>query len=169
MALMLKHLRAYLLLAGAALFSLPPAVLAATPLPSIPEANARFSDTQGCVEPTEEMRKNHMEYILHQRDETMHKGIRTRQYSLEECINCHVPDPDASGKVVRYSDPEHFCASCHTYAAVDIDCFQCHADRPMKKVPGASGRLSLGHGTSANDPELAAALLHVLAEEGKPQ
>lgn len=95
----------------------------------IPEAQRRFSEEQGCVEPTEEMRANHMEYILDQRDATMHEGIRTTQYSLNECINCHVSDaPDAP----RADSEKHFCNSCHTYAAVSIDCFQCHADRPVK-------------------------------------
>ena len=98
-------------------------------LPDIPEAQSRFSDTQGCVEPTQDMRVNHMEYILHQRDETVHEGIRDKQHSLTECINCHVSDaPDAP----RVSSEKHFCNSCHTYAAVSIDCFQCHADRPVK-------------------------------------
>jgi hypothetical protein len=95
----------------------------------IPEAQRRFSEEQGCVEPTEEMRKNHMEYLLHQRDETVHEGIRTKQYSLTACINCHVSDaPDAP----QVDDEKHFCNSCHTFAAVNIDCFQCHADRPVK-------------------------------------
>lgn len=96
-------------------------------LPEVPEAQARFSAEQGCVEPTADMRRNHMKYILHQRDETMHQGIRTSRHSLVECINCHVSDaPDAP----RVSSEEHFCNSCHSYAAVHIDCFQCHADRP---------------------------------------
>nr|AFI78641.1 sulfur oxidation protein DsrJ [uncultured bacterium ws034A6] len=104
-------------------------VMADDLLPFIPEAQDRFSDAQGCVEPTGEMRKNHMEYILHQRDETVHEGIRDKQHSLVECINCHVSDaPDAP----RVSSEEHFCNSCHSYAAVSIDCFQCHADRPVK-------------------------------------
>jgi hypothetical protein len=97
--------------------------------PVIPEAQARFSAEQGCVEPTEDMRKNHMEYILHKRDETMHRGIRTSRHSLVECINCHV---SAADDAPRASSPEHFCNSCHSYAAVSIDCFQCHADRPAK-------------------------------------
>ena len=97
--------------------------------PFIPKAQRRYSDTQGCVEPTDEMRARHMEYILDQRDATMHEGIRTKQYSLVECINCHVSDaPDAP----RYDSEKHFCNSCHTYASVSIDCFQCHADRPVK-------------------------------------
>ncbi|NNG11932.1 MAG: hypothetical protein HKM88_01650 [Halobacteria archaeon] len=77
-------------------------------LPVVPQAQDRFSETQGCVEPTEQMRRNHMEHILHQRDETMYRGIRTKQYSLEQCINCHVSDtPDAP----RYSSEEHFCTA----------------------------------------------------------
>ena len=97
--------------------------------PFIPKAQRRYSDTQGCVEPTADMRKNHMDYIHDQRDATMHEGIRTTQYSLNECIDCHVSDaPDAP----RIDSEKHFCNSCHTYAAVSIDCFQCHADRPVK-------------------------------------
>ncbi len=88
-------------------------------------ATAKAKSEQ-CVEDTAEMRKNHMEKILHQRDETMYKGIRTKQYSLKECINCHVPE----NATARYGDDKHFCSSCHNYTAVSIDCFQCHADKP---------------------------------------
>jgi hypothetical protein len=109
-----------------------------SPGPFIPKAQRRYSDEQGCVEPTGEMRANHMKYILDQRDATMHEGIRTRQYSLVECINCHVSDaPDAP----RIDSEKHFCNSCHTYAGVSIDCFQCHADRPVKtRFQPLSGR-----------------------------
>jgi hypothetical protein len=101
-------------------------------LPIVPEAQHRVSEAQGCVEPTADMRRNHMKYILHQRDETMHEGIRTKRFSLEECIDCHVSSaPDAP----RVSSEKHFCNSCHTYAAVNIDCFECHADRPSAE-PG---------------------------------
>jgi hypothetical protein len=104
----------------------------------LPEPQRHFSATQECVEPEEEMRRNHMEYILHQRDETMHLGVRTRQYALEECINCHAAKDD-SGEWIRVEDSRHFCASCHTYAAVKIDCFQCHADVPMREPRLQSG------------------------------
>lgn len=86
-----------------------------------------------CVEPTDVMRRNHMEYILHQRDETMHKGIRTTKYSLKECINCHA----TKGKDDTYlpvNAPGQFCQSCHSYASVKIDCFECHATKPQKDV-----------------------------------
>jgi hypothetical protein len=132
--------------------------------PFIPKAQRRFSEAQGCVEPTEEMRKNHMEYILDQRDATVHEGIRTRQHSLEECINCHVSDaPDAP----RVDSEKHFCNSCHTYASVTIDCFQCHADRPVKSK--FQSRLNDGtHYVRTDTPPatLSSEQQQVLASEG---
>ena len=86
-----------------------------------------------CVEPEDVMRRNHMEFILHQRDETMQKGIRTTKHSLKQCISCHAVKDD-QGEYIRVDDPsnKHFCATCHEYAAVNIDCFQCHADTPRE-------------------------------------
>lgn len=105
------------------------------PLPfsslSFPVPERHFSATQECVQPEAEMRRNHMKYILHQRDETMHEGVRTRQYSLEECVNCHA-SKDESGDYLPVNGPDQFCSSCHSYAAVNIDCFQCHATRPVR-------------------------------------
>jgi hypothetical protein len=133
-------------LLAAAVLWVPALASAGDPLlPVVPEAQRRVSETQGCVESTADMRRNHMNYILHQRDETMHAGIRTKQHSLEECINCHVSSaPDAP----RASSEQHFCNSCHIYAAVRIDCFECHADRPvatsetLSRIPAApSARL----------------------------
>ncbi len=83
-----------------------------------------------CVQPTEVMRRNHMQFILHHRDQTMHKGIRTKQYSLKNCINCHV-QKQADGTYPSIHSKEHFCNSCHSYAAVHIDCFECHATHPV--------------------------------------
>ena len=83
-----------------------------------------------CVEPTQVMRERHWDFILHQRDETVHKGIRTTRHSLKNCLECHVR-PDAQGRYPRISEPTHFCANCHVYAGIRIDCFECHADRPL--------------------------------------
>lgn len=95
------------------------------PVPVIP-----MGQGDSCVRDTDFMRRNHMSLLNHQRDETMLKGIRSEQYSLKECISCHaVKGPDA--KPVTVSSPQHFCRSCHDYAAVSIDCFQCHASRPV--------------------------------------
>ncbi len=75
------------------------------------------------------MRKNHMDELLHKRDETLIKGIRTKKHSLKACINCHVPEKH-NGEVLRHTNPEHFCSTCHGYVAQKLDCFTCHADRP---------------------------------------
>ena len=86
-----------------------------------------------CIAPVDEMRRDHMNMLLHKRDQTMHDGIRTKNASLVECINCHVT-ADKNGKVARIDDEAHFCASCHVAASVSIDCFECHADRPVEMI-----------------------------------
>ncbi len=82
-----------------------------------------------CVADTDFMRRNHMTILEHQRDGTVYEGIRTKRFSLKGCIACHVvKGPDA--RPVTFKSPKHFCSSCHIYAAVKIDCFECHASRP---------------------------------------
>lgn len=100
------------------------------PLPSLPSARSQVSTTQKCVEPIEVMRKNHMRFLLHQRDDTVHQGIRTKKHSLIECIGCHSSN-DQSGKPIAINAPGQFCQSCHAYAGVQMDCFQCHATKPV--------------------------------------
>ncbi len=136
----------------------------------LPEPQRHFSATQECVEPEDEMRRNHMEYILHQRDETVHAGVRTRQYALEECINCHASKDD-SGEYVRVEDSRHFCSTCHTYAAVKIDCFQCHADVPVRKstMPGLQSATTPHHHAQSVSGALPGTALQLLAAEDKPQ
>lgn len=94
-----------------------------TPLPSVPKA----VKGEQCVEDTDLMRKKHFELLKHQRDDTMRKGIRTKKHSLNECLTCHV-DPASNPK-----EDGHFCKNCHEYAAVSIDCFQCHNTKPQVK------------------------------------
>ena len=84
-----------------------------------------------CVRDTDEMRRNHMKILKHQRDETVHKGIRTTQDSLKNCIECHV-NPKTNSVA---STKEDFCMGCHSYAAVKLDCFECHSSKP--KAPAA--------------------------------
>lgn len=133
-----RFLRISLILTGLILL-LPSPGMAGTPLPSIHEPEGEGIK---CVQPEAEMRRNHMNYILHQRDKTMHEGIRTETYSLAGCIDCHV-QPDANGKVPTHHDKDHFCASCHEYASVQIDCFECHADRPQKFIKRDSKQQAL--------------------------
>jgi predicted CXXCH cytochrome family protein len=98
-----------------------------------------------CIADTDFMRRNHMTMLDHQRDGTVHEGVRTKQFSLKECIACHaVNGPDA--RPITVKDPKHFCRVCHDYAAVKIDCFECHASRP---VPGKTTQLRDGNGKKA--------------------
>lgn len=99
----------------------------------VPVPHPAAGKGEHCVLPTAEMRRNHMKYILHQRKKTMHEGIRTPQFSLKGCIHCHAVQGD-DGKPVSIKSPKHFCNSCHTYAAVHIDCFECHASTPTETV-----------------------------------
>ncbi len=85
---------------------------------------------ENCVEPIADMRANHMEYLLHKRVRTMRQGIRTKQHSIVECINCHAT-PAADGHIARITDKTHFCTSCHQSASVKLDCFRCHTDVPV--------------------------------------
>ena len=82
-----------------------------------------------CVEPTPIIRRDHMKFLMHQRDDTVHEGIRAGRHRLTGCIDCHAAK-DEAGKWVRIDAPGQFCASCHTYVSVKIDCFECHAAVP---------------------------------------
>ncbi|MFT4650560.1 MAG: hypothetical protein ACI8XX_002186 [Polaribacter sp.] len=102
-----------------------------TPQPQKP------TDALSCVEPVEVMRRDHMEFLLHQRDQTVKEGIRSPKYSLTGCIDCHA-QPVEGAEVVRIDNPNHFCAGCHQYTSVKIDCFECHADRPASSFTQSS-------------------------------
>ncbi len=86
-----------------------------------------------CVEPTEVMRRDHMKFIMHQRDKTMHDGILTTKHILKNCVDCHA-DPKTNSVVGK----DGFCSSCHQYAAVTIDCFSCHTDKRTDAAAGNS-------------------------------
>ncbi len=110
-------------------------------LPKYPDRNSEV-----CVEPTDVMRKQHMTFIMHQRDETMHKGIRgvTAKHSLKDCIHCHV-EYDDYGKAIPVNAPDQFCESCHTYTAVSIDCFGCHRTTPSEESQKMSQSMANPH------------------------
>ena len=80
------------------------------------------------------MLRNHMELLKHHRDQTVREGIRTTQHSLANCVNCHA-SPE-TGRVTGSKDA--FCEGCHRYAAVKLDCFECHADRPAATASAAA-------------------------------
>ncbi len=94
-----------------------------------------------CVEEPQWMRINHTQVLLHQRDETVHQGIRDGKYSLKKCIECHASTKDNS--VIARADS--FCEGCHRYTAVKIDCFECHSS---KRLPLAAQKASSPHSNS---------------------
>ncbi len=103
-----------------------------------------------CVADKDSMRRDHMKFLKHQRDKTMREGIRTKQFSLNECISCHASQK--TGSVIGAND--NFCQGCHAYAAVKLDCFECHQPkaRPPVQAP-VQGQ------AAPADGELAASML----------
>ena len=106
----------------------------------VPKPAITKGQGEHCVEQTDFMRRNHMTLLRHQRDQTVLEGVRSKQHSLKECLSCHaVMGSDAMP--VSATNPNHFCRSCHDYAAVNIDCFGCHSSRPESEVlPGDHDR-----------------------------
>ena len=84
---------------------------------------------EACVAPTGEMRRDHMKMLLHQRDGTMRQGLREPRFSLKNCVDCH-----ASRETGSVLGKEGFCSSCHAYAAVSMDCFECHTPLRQKRA-----------------------------------
>ncbi|HZM36459.1 MAG TPA: hypothetical protein VFC18_18490 [Burkholderiales bacterium] len=87
----------------------------------VPLPVVKIEKGEACVAPVEEMRREHMKMLFHQRDRTMREGIRATRFSLKGCVDCH-----ASSKTGSVLGEEGFCSSCHAYASVKIDCFECH-------------------------------------------
>ncbi|GBE41998.1 MAG TPA: hypothetical protein ENH05_01615 [Rhizobiales bacterium] len=82
-----------------------------------------------CIADKDFMRRNHMKILEHQRDQTVYDGVRIKRTSLKECVACHVVNgPDALP--LTSESPKYFCRVCHDYAAVKVDCFECHVSRP---------------------------------------
>lgn len=94
-----------------------------------------------CVEPLEVMRRNHMDFLNHERDLTVRGGIRGRKHSLTGCIACHAQraggrDRDRDpGAFIRIDAPGQFCHACHEFTGVKMDCFECHAAVPAGDMP----------------------------------
>jgi len=113
----------------------------------IPPPKQNYNEETLCVEPVAVMRKQHFEFMLEHRDATVIDGVRTKKHSLNECISCHIT-ANSEGHFARYSEDTHFCASCHKFAAVNIDCFQCHADRPEEAIRKAKNPNKTVHHTN---------------------
>ncbi len=115
-------------LLGMVLLSVPSIGLSQAGLSEV-VPGSRAAGLDACVAPTEDMRRNHMEHLLHKRDKTMRQGIRTLEFSLNECVSCHVAKND-TGQFTPIADEGQFCQSCHKRVGQKIDCFQCHRTTP---------------------------------------
>jgi hypothetical protein len=103
----------------------------------VPKPNLSVDRSTQCVAPPEVMRRTHMEMLKHRRDKTVHQGIRGGDESLNRCLSCHADR--TTGAAV--GAPDAFCQSCHDYAAVRLDCFECHQGRPgVQAKLGGAGR-----------------------------
>jgi len=90
-----------------------------------------------CIEDTEYMRENHMQLLLEWRDAVVREGKTTYTNSKGEqfemslqnsCLNCHNDTPETvffTADTANVGD-NLFCYSCHNYAAVEPDCWDCH-------------------------------------------
>jgi hypothetical protein len=87
-----------------------------------------------CVDDEDYIRRNHPDLLKHHRDETVRLGIRTTKYSLKKCVECHASSK--TGSVA--SSKDDFCVACHSYAAVKLDCWDCHSSRPGKQPDEAA-------------------------------
>ncbi len=123
-----KGLWAVLVLAGAAVL-VRPALAEGEHEEIWRTGNSKAAGLQHCVKPTDWMRRNHMELIKHQRNLTVHEGIRDERLSLAGCVKCHV-QYDAGRKPIDINSDGQFCDVCHEYAGASLDCFQCHARVP---------------------------------------
>ena len=89
------------------------------------------TEAKSCVRETTWMRSHHFTLIEHDRDITVHQGVRTVDGSMAECVACHA-NKDEAGNYIAVDDPGQFCAACHQYTGVTFDCFSCHATKPGK-------------------------------------
>lgn len=135
--------------------------------PKLMKAVKQFESDEIRDAHTKHMRKNHMDALLHKRDETVIKGIRTQKYSLKACINCHVPEQH-NGKVLRHTDSEHFCSTCHGYVAAQLDCFECHVDHPVSDKMGEAPKDAV-HSLQKHDLQKSTLQKHTLLKPSERQ
>lgn len=131
--------RACLLLAFAmlaALAELATPVAAAADSARVPKPEIAIANPGQCIASAEVMRRTHMDLLKHQRDKTMHEGQRGAKASLNGCIECHASK--TNGSVLGSKD--NFCQGCHDYAAVKLDCFECHQPKSGKIAKNSGGQ-----------------------------
>ena len=102
------------------------------PVSRVPVPVVKIEQGGACVLPVAEMRRNHMRLLTHQRDRTVHQGERKTRFALKDCIECH-----AGRETGTVLGKDGFCASCHAYASVSLDCFDCHSPQRQGRAASA--------------------------------
>ena len=117
----------------AALVLITLALSAAVNAAGVPRPVIDIAKPGQCIDTPEVMRRTHMDLLKHQRDKTMREGERHSKVSLNGCIECHASKQNGS----VLGGPDNFCQGCHSYAAVKLDCFECHQPKAGYKAAGA--------------------------------
>ncbi|MEW6044977.1 MAG: sulfate reduction electron transfer complex DsrMKJOP subunit DsrJ [Bacillota bacterium] len=103
---------------------------------------------RACVEPAAYMRTSHMQLLKQWRDQAIREGRRYyvagdgKRYEISlqnTCLRCHAGANPAGGGIQAaadqvtvvqagqsHFDEPKFCATCHRYADVKPDCWNCH-------------------------------------------
>ena len=110
---------------------------------SVVNPGSKAAGMDACVAPTAEMRRYHMEYLKHDRVETVRQGVRGLKNSLADCVDCHAAK-DGNGGYLSINADGQFCDRCHNYMAVTLACFQCHRKTPADQ-DASSAKTSTGN------------------------
>lgn len=100
-----------------------------------------------CIADPATMRREHPDMLRKVADDTVRGGVRGARASLKSCMACHASHESAAAAQTNS------CVTCHTFTAVRMNCFECHATQPtptpfhpiVKSGPEAIGaaRLSM--------------------------
>lgn len=96
----------------------------------VPRPTISVDSATKCIDTPEVMRRTHMDMLKHQRDRTVHLGERGVKVTLNGCIDCHAGKGAGAAAGSAVGSPQAFCETCHRYAAVQLDCFECHQPKP---------------------------------------
>lgn len=111
------------------------AAFAAEPAGRVARPSISVDRSTQCIDSPEVMRRTHMDMLRHERDRTVRRGIRGEKASLNGCIDCHAGPGAGAAAGSAVGSPQAFCETCHRYAAVKLDCFECHQPRPAGAQP----------------------------------
>ncbi len=100
------------------------------PVPALPAPQG-----EECIEDADTMRRQHMHILDEHKRDSVRKGVRRPERDLQACVDCHaVREPVIADQPLTPRQRLAFCANCHSYSAVSLDCFACHSSEPGAAV-----------------------------------